>query len=70
MHVSRQRERTVVSKDVLTVSALGALVDTHVLHDAEHRHVNLPEHLGAFASIQERNVLGCRDDDGTCAGTD
>ena len=41
---------------------MGADEIAHVLDQAEHRHVDLAEHVEALARIQQRDVLGRRDD--------
>ena len=51
-------------EDVFLVAALGAGVMGHVLDEAEGGDVHLPEHVEAFARVDEGDVLGRGDDDG------
>ncbi len=57
-----QRLAAVLAEDVLLVPAIRADVQAHVLHDAEHRHADLLEHLETLARVGERDVLRRRDD--------
>ena len=45
------------AEHALLVAAVRADVDAHVLDDAEHRHVDLLEHLDALAGIGQRDGL-------------
>jgi hypothetical protein len=38
-------------------------VQAHVLDDAKHGHADLAEHLQALARVEQRDLLGRRDDD-------
>ena len=49
---------------MLLVAALGADVGGHVLHDAQHRDLDLLEHLEPLAGVEQGDVLGRGDDDG------
>ena len=53
-----------LAEDVLLVAAVRADVEAHVLDDAEHRHVDLLEHLEPLARVQQRDVLRRGDDHG------
>src|SRR5215472_4226824 len=53
-----------VLEDLLAVAALRAEVVRHVLDDPEDRHVDLLKHREALAGVDQRDVLGRRDDDG------
>src|SRR4029079_1523365 len=52
------------TEDVLLVAALGADVGAHVLDDAEDGDAHLLEHLETLTGVEERDVLGGRDDHG------
>ena len=56
--------RAAVAEDVGALAALGADEIAHVLDDAEHRHVDLAEHVEALAGVDQREVLRRGDDDG------
>src|SRR6266571_3428812 len=49
-------------EDVFLVTALGADVGAHVLHDPEDGNADLLEHLEALAGVDERDVLRRGDD--------
>ena len=51
-------------EDVLLVPAMPAGIHAHVLDHAEHRDLDLLEHLEGLAGIQQRDVLGGRHDHG------
>ena len=51
-----------VAEDVALVAAVRADEGAHVLDDAEHRDVDLAEHVEALSGIQQGDVLRCRDD--------
>src|SRR5437588_653371 len=51
-------------KDLAAATAMRAQEIAHVLDDAEHRHLDLGEHVEALAGVEERDVLRRRDDDG------
>ena len=57
---------TAGSEDVGALVAVRADESAHVLDDAEHRHVELAEHLDAAAHVGERHILRRRADD--CPG--
>ena len=61
---SASRLGAAVTEDVGALPALGAHEIAHVLDDAEHRHIDLAEHVEALAGIDQRQVLRGRDDDG------
>jgi hypothetical protein len=48
---------TILAKNMLGVSAVGADIMAHVLYDAHDWDVDLPEHVSSSASIYESNVL-------------
>src|SRR3990172_9855134 len=47
-----------LAEHVLLVAALGAVVQAHVLDDAEDWNIDLLEHLETLAGIHQRDVLG------------
>jgi hypothetical protein len=56
------------AEDRLFMTAFRAHVRAHVLDDTEHRHRYLLEHAQPLAGIEQRDVLGRGDDDGTADG--
>src|SRR5215472_13180643 len=52
-----------VTEDLAAAAAVRTQEIAHVLDDAEHRHVDLLEHVEPLAGVQERNVLRGRDND-------
>src|SRR5438309_8071050 len=54
--------RPTLAEDVFLVTALGADMGAHVLHDPEDGNADFLEHLEALACIDERDVLGRGDD--------
>ena len=53
-----------MAEDLAALAAIGAEEIAHVLDDAEHRHVDLAEHVEALARVDQRDVLRRRDDHG------
>src|SRR5260370_15920820 len=60
----RLAPRAAMAEDVAALAAMRAEEIAHVLDDAEHGHVDLAEHVEAFARIEEGDVLRRRDDYG------
>src|SRR5713226_2161114 len=54
--------RSALPEDMFLVTALGADVGAHVLHDPEDGNADFLEHLEALACVDERDVLGRGDD--------
>ncbi len=52
-----------VAEDLAAPAAMRAQEIAHVLDDAEHRHVDLLEHVQPLARVDEGDVLRRRDDD-------
>src|SRR6266436_4220362 len=52
-------------KDLAAAAAMRAQEIAHVLDDAEHRHVDLCEHVEPLAGVEKGDVLRGRDDDRT-----
>src|ERR1700674_5537874 len=46
-----------MAEDLAAAAAMRAQEIAHVLDDAEHRHVDLLEHVEPFAGVEQRNVL-------------
>ena len=55
--------RAAMAEDLAALAAMRAEEIAHVLDDAEHRHVDLAEHVEALARVEQRDVLRRRDDD-------
>ena len=49
--------RAAMAEDLVALAALGADEIAHVLHDADHRHIHLAEHVEPFAGIDQGQVL-------------
>src|SRR5712671_8094346 len=52
-----------MAEDLAAAAAMRAQEIAHVLDDAEHRHVDLAEHVEPLARIEQGDVLRGRDDD-------
>ena len=52
------------TKNMRTVTALRATEDRHILHHAQDRHRDLPEHGNPLHGIFESDILRRRHDDG------
>src|SRR5438132_8194730 len=59
----RERASPAAAEDIGALTAVRADETAHVLHDTEHRNVELAEHLDAAAHIRERHILRSRADD-------
>src|SRR3546814_6958086 len=46
-----------LAEAVRFVAAVGVHEDAHVLHDAEHRHVDLAEHVELLAAVAQAGLL-------------
>src|SRR4029077_11762772 len=58
----RLSSRAAMAENIVTRSAVRANEHAHILDDAENWRVDLAEHLDAATRIDEREVLGRRDD--------
>src|ERR1700722_18912224 len=60
--------RAAMTKNVRLRAAVWALEITHVLDDAEHRHIDLLEHRQSAPRIDQRQILRRRNDDRSLEG--
>src|SRR3546814_16849816 len=61
--LGRLLARAAIAEDVALMAAFRTLEVTHVLDDAEHRHVDLAQHVEPLVGIEKGDVLRRRDDD-------
>ena len=54
-----------MAKDMLFMATAGADMGRHVFNHAQDRHVQLVEHINAFARINQCHILRGGDDHGT-----
>src|SRR6056297_2319995 len=62
-HLLALRLDPAMAEDMFLMAALAADMGGHVLDHAEHRHLELVEHVDPLARIQQRDILRGRDDD-------
>src|SRR5438876_5083482 len=62
------RSCAAMTKDLAAVAVMRAQEIDHILDNAEHRHVDLSEHVEPLAGIEHCYVPRGRDDDRTCQG--
>ena len=56
--------RSAFTEDPLKVTAVGALEERHVFHNAEHRDIHLAEHHESLHGVKRRDVLRRGDNNG------
>ena len=58
----RDLARPAVTENIAGLAAIGANEGRHILDNAEHRNIDLAEHLQTLAGVDQGNILRCGDD--------